>query len=133
MRLPVCGLPAPLSVNTIVPARSTPLGEPTLVNLTPTVQLAPGARVAPQQLSAPTTLLKKKVVRLPPETASEATVMLAPVVAGAVFVRVTAHVPVLTPAANVIVSGLGVIDTVARVATPVPVSVTGEPVTVAPV
>src|ERR1700757_4338445 len=121
MRLPVCGLPAPLSVNTIVPARSTPLGEPTLVNLTPTVQLAPGVRVAPVQLSAPTTLLKKKVVRLPPnETASEATVMLAPVVAGAVFVRVTVPVPVVQAAVGVgeqlgkvIVSGLGVIDTVA--------------------
>jgi hypothetical protein len=78
--------------------------------------------------------LKKKVVRLPPnETVSEATVMLAPVVAGAVFVSVTVPVPVLTPVANVIVSGFGVIDTLARAATPVPVSVTGEPVTVAPV
>jgi hypothetical protein len=71
-------------------------------------------------------------MRVPPPTATEETVIWEPPVA-AVFVRVTVPVPVLTPVANVIVSGFGVIDTLARVATPVPVSVTGEPVTVAPV
>ena len=35
----------------------------------------------------------------------------------------------LTPVASVIVNGFGVIDSADRVATPVPVSVTGEPVT----
>ena len=50
-------------------------------------------------------------------------------VAAAVLVRVTVPVPVVTPVASVIVSGLGVIDSAARVATPVPDSATGEPVT----
>ena len=45
-----------------------------------------------------------------------------------VFFSVTVPVPVGVPVGSVMVSGLGVIDTVPR-ATPVPVSVTGEPVT----
>jgi len=70
---------------------------------------------------------------LPPETATLLTVNCAPVPAGAVLAKVTVLVPVREPVGNVMVSGLGVIDTVARVATPVPASVTGVGVTVAPV
>jgi len=40
-------------VNVIVPLRFEPLGEVTLVNLTATVHDAPGAKVAPVQLSGP--------------------------------------------------------------------------------
>ena len=54
-----CGLPAPVSVNVIAPLRVAPLGEPTFVKRTVTVQLAPGASVAPVQLSDPATRLKK--------------------------------------------------------------------------
>jgi hypothetical protein len=45
----------------MVPARFTPLADSTLVNLTATVQLAPGASVVPVQLSGPASapLLKK--------------------------------------------------------------------------
>ena len=49
----LCGLAAPLSVNRRVPVRVVPLAEPTLVNLMATVQDAPGAMVAPVQLSGP--------------------------------------------------------------------------------
>lgn len=135
MRLPVCGLPVPLSVNTIVPRRSTPLAELTFVNLTPTVHDCPGVRVVPVQVSCPATALKNQVKRPPPGelTATPVTVICEVLVA--LFVNVTVPVPVLglEPAGKVIVSGFGVIDTVARVATPVPVSVTGVGVTVAPV
>jgi len=104
------------------------------VNLTATVQLAPGARVVPVQLSGPASAptLKKKVSTDPPETATVETVICAPV-AGAVLAKVTVPVPELTPVGKVIVSGFGEIDTVARAATPVPVSETGVVVTVAPV
>ena len=134
--MPVCGLRAPLSVNTIVPGRSTPLAELTLVNRTPTVHDCPGARVVPVQVSCPTTALKNQVKRplpVPELTATPVTVICEVLVA--LFVNVTVPVPVLglEPAGKVIVSGLGAIDTVARVATPVPVSVTGVGVTVAPV
>ena len=77
--------------------------------------------------------LKKYVKILPPDTATLETVKLAPVVVGAVLVRVTTLVPVNVPVGNVILSGLGRIDTVARAVTPVPVSDTGVGVTVAPV
>jgi hypothetical protein len=125
-------------VNVIVPARFTPPAEVTFVNRTPTVHEAPGASVVPVQVSAPATALKNQVRRLlpaPEETATPVTVADAPVAALPVFVNVTVPVPLrgLPPAANVIVSGFGVIDTVARVATPVPVKVTGVGVTVAPV
>lgn len=56
--------------------------------------------------------------------------------AAAVFFSVTVPVPVSVPAGSVIVSGFGVfgvIDTVALIATPVPVRVTAVGVTVAPV
>src|SRR5579883_889055 len=49
------------------------------------------------------------------------------------LVSVTTPVPVILPVGSVMVSGFGVIDTVAREATPVPVRATGEPVTTAPV
>jgi hypothetical protein len=60
--------------------------------------------------------------------------MFAPPTA-AVFVKVTTPVPVKLkmPEGRVTVNGLGVMETVARVATPVPDIATGEPVTVAPV
>src|ERR1700756_4190631 len=57
LSVPDCGFPAPLSVKVIVPARVVPLAEPMLVNLTPTVQLAAGAKVVPVQLSPPIILL----------------------------------------------------------------------------
>jgi len=59
--------------------------------------------------------------------------MLAPVPMGAVLVNVTTPVPLGLPLGNVIVNGFGVIDTVARAATPVPVSVTGAIVAPVPV
>ena len=99
-----------------------------------TVHVAPGASVAPVQVfgpaSAPT--LKKYVVGEPPETVTLVTATCAPL-AAAVLLKVSVPVPVTTPVGRVIVSGFDVIDMVARVATPVPVSVTGVGVTVAPV
>ena len=59
MSWPDCGLPAPLSVNRIVPARFTPRVAVTFVNLTPTVQVAPGASVVPVQVSCLFTALRK--------------------------------------------------------------------------
>lgn len=53
--------------------------------------------------------------------------------AAAVFVSVTVPEPDSVPVGRVMVNGFGLIETVARVATPVPVSVTGVGVTVAPV
>ena len=132
MRAPVWGLPDPLSVNVIIPARSTPLGESTFVNLTPTVHDAPGARGTPVQVSDPATMLKKYVRIDPPETAILLTFTEA-LPAGAVLVNVIVPVPVMVPVGNVILNGFGAIDTADRVAVPVPVNVTGEPVTVAPV
>src|SRR5579885_2541686 len=49
------------------------------------------------------------------------------------LVSVTVPVPVMLPVGKVMVSGFGVIDTVPRVATLVPVRFTGVGVTVAPV
>ena len=105
-----------------------------LVNLTDTVQLVPGAMFAPVQVSGPARgpLVKRYVSMVPPVADTLVTATLDPP-AAAVFVSVTVPVPVLPPVGKVIVNGLGVIDTVARAATPVPVSVTGEGVTVAPV
>jgi hypothetical protein len=125
-------------VNVIVPARFTPPAEVTLVNRTPTVHEAPGASVAPVHASAPATALKNQVRMfepVPDATATAVTVADAPVAALPVFVNVTVPVPLrgLPPAANVIVSGFGVMDRVARAATPVPVSETEAGVTVAPV
>ncbi len=117
----------------IVPARFTPLADPAtlvVVNLTTTVQVPPGAKVAPVHAFCPA--LKNQPVPAP-ETATPLTVVCAPMFAGAVLVSVTVPVPVLSPVGSVIVSGLGVIDTVARFATPVPVSCTDDGVTVAPV
>ena len=131
MRAPVWGLPDPLSVNVIIPARSTPLGESTFVNLTPTVHDAPGARGTPVQVFDPAMTLKKYVPSVPPETATLVTFSEAPP-AAAVLVNVMVPVPLKVPVGNVIVNGLGVIDTGDCVAAPVPVSVTGEPVTAAP-
>ena len=104
------------------------------MNLTVTVQLAPGARVVPVQLSGPASAptLKKKVKGEPPETATLETVIWAPV-PGAVLARVIIPVPVMVPVGKVILSGFGAIDTVARVKTPVPLSKTGVGVTAAPV
>jgi len=99
------------------------------MNLTPTVQLAPGARAAPVQVSVP---LIQAQISPAPVTATLVTATFDPP-AAAVLVRVTVLVPVSVPAGSVIVSGFGVIDTVAVVATPVPLIETGEPVTVAPV
>jgi hypothetical protein len=130
---PLCGEVCALSVNVIVPLRFVPLGDKTLVNLTPTVQVAPGAKVVPVHVSAPATALKNQVAGDPPsalDTVTPLTVICAPA-AGAALVSVTVPVPVFTPVGSVIVSGLGVIDAVARLATPVPVSTTGVGVTVA--
>src|SRR6266481_9433668 len=109
----------------MVPARLTPLADVTLVNLTPTVQVPPGARTVPVHVSAPATALKNQVKKLPPETATPVTVTGEVV---EVLVRVTVPVPFrgLGPAASVIVKGLGVIDTVPGVI-PVPLRAIGEP------
>jgi hypothetical protein len=112
-----------------------------LVNLTVTVQLVPGAMFCPVQVSGPARgpLVKRYVSMVPPVAATLVTATLDPP-AAAVFVRLTVPVPAVQARigvgeqlGKVIVSGFGVIDTVARAAKPVPVSVTGEPVTVAPV
>jgi hypothetical protein len=68
------------------------------------------------------------VRRVPPDTATLVTVTGAPFVE--VLVRVTVPVPArgLPPAARVMRSGLGVMDTVPG-ATPVPLKLTGDPVT----
>src|SRR5260370_31569439 len=109
----------------MVPARLTPLAAVTLVNLTPTVQVPPGARTVPVHVSAPATALKNQVRTVPPETATPVTVTGEVVV---VLVRVTVPVPLrgLAPAASVIVKGLGVIDTAPGV-TPVPLRAIGRP------
>ena len=131
-----CGLPAPLSLNVSVPVRVVPLADPTLVKLTAIVQDAPGAMVAPVQVSTPTCapLAKEKVVGDPPAGTVLATVTFAPPGA-AVFVNVSVPVPVTlaAPLGKVMVNGFGRIVTAGRVATPVPVSATGVPVTVTPV
>ena len=67
-----------------------------------------------------------------PETATLVTATSDPP-AAAVFVSVTVPDPEKVPEARVMVNGFGLIETVARVATPVPVSVTVVGVTVAPV
>lgn len=130
-----CGLAFPLSVNVKVPVRVVPLAEPVLVNLTVTVHDAPGAMIAPVQLSGPASVpTLKKYVRIdPPVAAMLDTVTFEPPTA-AVLVKVTVPVPVMlvAPVGNVISSGLGRIVT-AGAAPPVPVSVTVEPVTVVPV
>ena len=101
------------------------------MNLTLTVQAAPGAKVVPVQLSA--SALKNQVRPFEPApefTATLLTVTEAPP-AAAVFLNVTVPVPLprlSVGVATVINSGFGVIDTVAG-AMPVPESGTGEPVT----
>src|SRR5690242_15978522 len=93
MRAPLCGLPVALSVKVIVPGRSTPTGERTLVNLTITVQLAPGARFTPVQLSV--CLAKNQAAK--PEPVPDVTVTLETDTeeppAGVVFVSVTVPFP----------------------------------------
>jgi hypothetical protein len=102
-----------------------------LVNRTPTVQAAPGAKVVPVQLSE--SVLKNQVRAFAPApefTATLLTVTEAPP-AAAVFLKVTVPVPVpkfRIGVATVIDSGFGVTDTVAGT-TPVPDRATGEPVT----
>jgi hypothetical protein len=103
--------------------------ERTRLNVAPTVQLLPGARFTPVQLSAP---LVQVQTRPAPVTLTAVTATLDPP-AAAVFVSVTTAVLLSVPLGSVIVSGLGAIDTVAFAATPAPVSATGDPVTVAPV
>jgi hypothetical protein len=106
----------------------------TFVKRTVTVQAAPGASKAPVQLSGPASLptLKKYVENDPPVTDIPLTVVEVPPTA-CVLVSVTSAVPVEDPVGKVIVCGFGEIETVARVETPVPLSVTGKGVTVAPV
>jgi len=129
-----------LSVNTIVPGRDVvpPVAELTLVNLTFTVQVAPGAKVVPVHVSDPgvtklDSALKNQVKR--PEPAPEFTATLLTVTdappAAAVLRNVTVPIPVPklpVGVATVINSGFGVMDTLAG-ATPVPDSATGDPVT----
>ncbi len=115
-----------MSVKVMVPARLTPLVDVTLVNLTPTVQVPPGAKTVPVHVSAPATALKNQVRTVPPETATPVTVTGEVV---EVLVRVTVPVPIrglAVPVANVIVKGLGVIETVPG-GTPVPLRAIGEP------
>jgi hypothetical protein len=81
-----------------------------LVNLTVTVQDAPGAIVWPVQLSGPASVptLKKYVKTDPPVATMFDTVTFAPP-AGALFVKVAMPVPVtfVMPLGSVITSGLG--------------------------
>jgi hypothetical protein len=81
-----------------------------LVNLTVTVQDAPGAIVCPVQLSGPASVptLKKYVKTDPPVAAMFDTVTLAPP-AGALFLKVAMEVPVTfrAPVGSVITSGFG--------------------------
>jgi hypothetical protein len=118
-------------VKVIVPARFTPLGEPVFVNLTDTVQEAPGARFVPVQVSGPASgpFEKKKVVSVPP---AATTLVIATEEVPAVFLRVTVPVPVIVPVGKVMVSGFGEIVTVALFATPEPLSGTGVGVTITP-
>jgi len=76
--------------------------------------------------------LKKYVVSVPPDTAMLLTAVDVPPAAW-VLVNVTSAVPVTDPVGSVIVCGFGEIKTVARIDTPVPLSVTETGVTVAPV
>ena len=93
------------------------------------MQLAPGSNVAPVQVIVPAV---KAQIRPVPATDTLVTETSDPPTA-AVFANVTVPDPLRVSDARVMVSGLGEIDTVARVATPVPVRVTGVGVTVAPV
>src|ERR1700694_1138013 len=111
----------PLVVKVIVTVW-VPGAKVTLLNTTPTVQVWPGARVCPVQLSVP--FKKFHVSRVPPSgTVTALTVALKPPTG---VVSVTVLVPEGTPAASVIMSGLG---EPTRPATPVPESATGDPVT----
>src|SRR5260370_30695304 len=126
MSVPACGLPVALSVNVMVPARLTPLGDKPFVNLTPTVHVPPGTRTLPVNVSTPATGLKDQLRPPPPIPFVTATPVTVTGEVVEVLVRVTAPVPVIVPVANVIVKGLGVIDTVPGV-TPVPLRAIGEP------
>lgn len=76
--------------------------------------------------------MKKYVESVPPDTVMLLTVVDVPPAAW-VLVNVTSAVPVADPVGSVIVCGFGEIKTVARVETPVPLSVTDAGVTDAPV
>jgi hypothetical protein len=76
--------------------------------------------------------LKKYVESDPPVTDIPLTVVEVPPTA-CVLVSVTSAVPVEDPVGRVMVCGFGEIESVARVETPVPLSVTGKGVTFAPV
>lgn len=101
------------------------------MNRTVTVHDAPGARAVPEHVSDPATMLNVKF-RLTGATATFVTWVDVPP-AGDAFVRVTTPVPLRDPVGSVIVSGFGEIETVARVATLMPVRATGVGVTVSPV
>ena len=118
-----------MSVNLMVPARLTPLGDKPFVNLTPTVHVPPDARTFPVHVSAPATALKDQLRPPPPIPFVTATPVTVTGEVVEVLVRVTVPVPFrgLGPAASVIVKGLGVIDT-APGGTPVPLRAIGEPV-----
>jgi len=77
-------------------------------------------------VSAPATALKDQLRPPPPIPFVTATPVTVTGEVVEVLVRVTAPVPVIVPVANVIVKGLGVIDTVPGV-TPVPLRAIGEP------
>src|SRR5262249_53345706 len=134
VRAPFAGEGVPLLVKLIVPLRFTPGGASTLVNRTPTVQVPPGGMACPVQAFWPSTRLKNQVSNDPPGpfvTVTLLTVMLAPVPScGAPLVRTTMPASVMAPAGIVMVTGAT--ETVARFATPVPVSVTGVGSTTAP-
>src|SRR5215831_3729698 len=120
----------------MVPSRSTPRVASKLENRTVTVQLSPGASVVPVHVSGPANAPEISDQVNSPDPGADTlwlvTVKLAPPIAGDVLVSVTVPVPVTTAGGRTIVSGLGVIETVARFATPAPVSVTGEPFTMTP-
>lgn len=92
------------------------------VYLTSTVQDAPGIRLVPVQVSAAPATKLKVPGPAPLVTLTFVTAILDGL--AVLFVSVAVPAMVRIPASNVMVSGLGVMVTVALVVTPVPVSVT---------
>jgi hypothetical protein len=118
-------------VNLIVPDLFPVFVRAKRVYLTSTVQDAPGIRLVPVQVSAAPATKLKVPGPAPLVTLTFVTAILDGL--AVLFVSVAVPAMVRIPASNVMVSGLGVMVTVALFATPVPVKFTGVGVTVAPV
>ncbi len=120
----LCGDPVAVSVKDMVP-RWVPTDRKRLKS-TVTVHEAPGARLLSRQVSVP---LVQDQINPAPATLSAVIATLDAL--AALLVTVTVPAPVKVPVGRVTVTGVTV--NAPRVATPVPLSVTGEFVTVAPV